>query len=321
MKMTEHYREHFHRDIDYLVALASENVRQGIIEEPRAYFDTFTLNADQIETPSAPDVFINGEQFPVVITQLSAYVRPNFQAQPPNPTLDERFIQRMGLRLTFHDQYYQSRTFVPMPLWLNKVVSAGPLVSQGTSAWTFARPFVLSARDSLRVEVALEAAPTVGNTRRATVSFTGTGMLSKRPYFLSQSIELASTVPAVLPTQGFRNDGAEPIAVTDMAIHCGGESQAATGVGDTRRLRINVRQIGNGTQADWFEGPTVPLPLAQMPATLAGFTSGRALVHRFPGKGLLWEPGEGITMDAVALDATVAGFELGVALSGYISVV
>lgn len=319
--MTEHYKEHFHRDIDYLVALASENVRQGIIEEPRAYFDTFTLLADQVETPGAPDVFINGEQFPVVISQLSAYMRPNFLAQPPNLTLDERFIQRMGLRLTFHDQYYMSRNFVPMPLWLNKVVSAGDLVSQGTSAWTFERPFVLSARDSLRVVVALESTPSANNTRRVTVSFTGTGMLSKRPYFLSQSVDLGGTIPVILPTQGFRNDGAEPIAITDMATHCGGEDKAPSGAGDSRQLRFNVRQIGNGTQADWFEGPTVPLPLNQMPAPLAGFTSGRALIHRFPGKGLLWEPGEGITMDAVALDPSVVGLELGVALSGYISVV
>lgn len=317
--MTEHYKEHFHRNIDYLVALASKNVREGIIEEPRAYYDTMTLVADEVETPGNPDVFINGEQFPVVITQLSAAIRPDFAANPPNPTLDERFIQRMGLRLSFHDQYYQSRDFVAVPLWLNKVVAAADLVTQGSSAWTFDRPFVLSARDSLRVEVALESVP--ASPRRVTVSVTGTGMLSKRPYFLSSTLLLDSTIPRVLPTQGFRNDGAEPIAVTDMAIHCGAERDAAVGQGDVRQLRINVRQIGNGTQADWLQGPTVPLPLAQMPAVLAGYTSGRAVVHRFPGKGLLWEPGEGITVDAVALDASVVNFELAISLSGYISVV
>lgn len=319
--MSEHYREHFHRDIDYLVALASKNVREGIIEEPRVFYDTFVLQADEIETASHPDVFINGEQFPVVITQLSAAIRPDFTQVAPNPTLDERFIQRVGLRLSFHDQYYQSRNFVPMPLWLNKVVAAGDLVTQGSSAWTFERPFVLSARDSLRVTVALESTPSVDNVRRVTVSFTGTGMLSKRPYFFSQSLELDGTVPAVLPTQGFRNDGAEPVAVTDMAVHCGGESFGASAEGDIRQLRFNVRQIGNGTQADWFEGPSVPLPLNQCPAILTGYTSGRAIVHRFPGKGLLWEPGEGITMDAVALDPSVVGFELAVSLSGYIAVV
>jgi len=319
--MTEHYKEHFHRNIDYLVALASKNVREGIIEEPRAFYDTFTLQADQVETVSHPDVFINGEQFPIVLTQLSAAIRPTFATQPPNPTLDERFIQRMGLRLSFHDQYYQSRDFVAVPLWLNKVVAAADLVTQGSSAWTFERPFVLSARDSLRVEVALESAPAANNTRRVTVSAMGTGMLSKRPYFLSSSLELDSVVPRIMPTQGFRNDGAEPIAITDMAIHCGGESQAPVGQGDIRQLRLNVRQIGNGTQAEWLQGPTVPVPLAQMPAVLAGYTSGRAIVHRFPGKGLLWEPGEGITIDAVALDPTVVGFELAVSLSGYISVV
>lgn len=320
--MTEHYREHFHRDIDYLVALASKNIREGIIEEPRVYYDTFVLQADQIETPSKPDIFINGEQFPVVITHMAAAIRPDYTQAVPNPTLDERYIQRMGLRLTFHDQYYQSRDFVPLPLWLNKVVAAGDLVTEGTSAWTLDRPFVLSARDSMRVTVALEAPnDDLNDTRRATVSFTGTGMLSKRPYFLSQSVELSDTTPVVLPTQGFRNDGAEPVAITDMAVHLSGETNAASAQGDIRRVRVNVRQIGNGTQADWMEGPTVPAPLNECPASLLGVTSGRALIHRFPGKGLLWEPGEGVTMDAVALDPSVVDFELGVALLGYISVV
>ncbi len=311
-----HYTEPYHRHIDYLVELASQNLENGVIEEPRVYYDVITLNQPSQVTEGTPDVFINGEQFPVRITHLSAAIRPDFVG---DTGLDERFIQRMGLRLTFHDQFYMSRNFVAVPLWLSKCVAAADLVTQGTSTWVFDRPVILSARDSLRIEVQLEEAPTT--PRLVSVSFTGTGMLSKRPYFFSEDVELAGDGPIVLQTTQFRNDGAEPIALTDMAIHCGAEELNPVGQGDIRQLRLQVRQIGNGTQADWFQGPQTPAPLARMPAVLAGYSTGRAVVHRFPGKGLLWEPGEGITLDAQALDVSVQDLNLAVSLSGYIMVV
>jgi hypothetical protein len=52
---------------------------------------------------------------------------------------------------------------------------------------------------------------------------------------------------------------------------------------------------------------------------LLGQMQGRAVVHRFPGEGLIWEPGEGIIVQGLALDAAVEGLDLAVALSGYIS--
>jgi hypothetical protein len=316
--MSEHFNELPGRDIDYLVRLASENLRAGRIEEPRVYFDSLTLQADSVETSSAPGVFVNGEQFPVVITHLTAALRP-FDSVTTQNVYEERQIQRCGLRLTFHDSYYQAREYVPVPLWANKVVGAGDLVSQGVSSWVFDRPFVLSARDSMRVRVALESAPAA--PRLVTVSFTGTGMLSRRPYFLSSQTFLSDTTPRQLITDGFRNDGAEPIAITDMSVHCGPEEEAQSGAGDITQLRVQVRQVGNGTQADWFQGPTVPSLLNECPATLVGVETGRAVVHRFPGQGLLWEPGEGITLDAVSLASSVVGLQLGVALCGYILVV
>jgi hypothetical protein len=314
--MSEHFNELPGRNIDYLVKLAAENLRAGRIEEPRVYFDSLTLQSDDVETASSPGVFINGEQFPVVITHLTAALRP-FDATPN--LYEERQIQRCGLRLTFHDSYYQAREFVPVPLWINKVVGAGDLVSQGVSSWVFDRPCVLSARDSFRVRVALESVPQ--SPRLVTVSFTGTGMLSRRPYFLSSQTFLSDTTPRQLVTDGFRNDGAEPIAITDMSVHCGPEELDQVGAGDITQLRLQVRQVGNGTQADWFSGPTVPALLTECPATLAGVDTGRAAVHRFPGQGLLWEPGEGINLDAVALAPSTVGLQLGVALCGYLVVV
>jgi hypothetical protein len=303
------------RYIDWLVNLAAKNVAKGVIEEPRTYFDSIFLLPNGVVSDGDRNVFINGEQFPVRITHAAMAIRPDFQQ---GSGLDERDIQRMGMRFTFHDQYYQSREFLPVPLWATKVVAGPAALASGFSSQTFDRPVILSARDSLRVQVALEAAP--ATPRVVSVSFTGVGLLSKRPYFLGSEVELSDTAPVVLNTADFRNDGAEPIALTDWVIHCSSERDNATGAGDIRLVRVQVRQIGNGTGADWFVGPTSP-PLSQCPATLLGTTQGRAVVHQFPGEGLIWEPGEGIVVQGLALNSGVEGLSLAVGLSGYICLV
>jgi hypothetical protein len=312
--MTLHYVEPRGRYIDYLVKMAAKNVKHGVIEEPRVFYDVITMGTSTEIIQGNPDVFINGEQFPIRLTHMSMALRPDFVG---DTGLDERLVQRAGLRLKFHDQYYQSRDFVAAPLWINKVVAASSAVTQGTSSWTFDRPNILSARDSLRVEVNLEEAPPVSRT--ITVSFTGTGLLSGRPYFLSGSVALTDANPTVINTANFRNDGSEPIALTDMTVHCSGDFDDSNGQGDVRLARVAVRQIGNGTQADWFQGPTVPSPVERIPAVLLGYTAGRACVHRFPGEGVLWEPGEGISLDAQALNDSIDGLALAVSLSGYVS--
>lgn len=310
-------RPNFERDIDWMVKLAQKNICNGIIEEPRVFYDTFQLLADGLVSEGQRGVFINGEQFPIRITHLSSAIRPNFQQQSG---LDERQIQRMGLRLTFHDQYYQARQFVPVPLWSNKVVAGPAPTTTAFVSKVFDRPTILSARDSLRVTVALEATPTPGTSRPVNVTVTGVGLESGRPYFFASGVSLVDTVPRVLNTADFRNDGTEPIALTDMVYSCGSEDTDAVGAGDIRFLRVQVRQIGNGTQADWFIGPTSPV-LAECPASLLGITEGRAIVHRFPGDGLIWEPGEGIIVQGAALSPTSEGLNLAVAMHGYISLV
>ncbi len=81
-----------------------------------------------------------------------------------------------------------------------------------------------------------------------------------------------------------------------MAVHVAAELGTANPEGNINRVRINIRQVGNGTNAQWFSGPQVPVPIDLMQATLMGPTTGRAVVHEFPGDGLLWEPAEGITV-------------------------
>ena len=53
-----------------------------------------------------------------------------------------------------------------------------------------------------------------------------------------------------------------------------------------------------------------------------GSYSGRALVHRFPGQGIIWEPGEGIevTINQELDSAIEAATFTNIALVGYIAI-
>lgn len=298
------------RYIDYLVELAARNVCEGVIEEPRVLYDTITLLPDGQTSEADRATFINGEQFPLRITHLAAYMRT------ASETVDERSIQRVGLRIMFHDQYYMSREFIPAPLWSNKVIAGNAAFSPGYVSYTFERPVILSARDSLRVDLALESVPP--SPRRASVSFTGVGLLSKRPYFFGSSRELSTTVQTSLDTADFRNDGAEPIALTDMVVQCGPPQGSPGAQGDARQLRVQIQQIGNGTNARWFAGPVAP-PLPQCPVPLLGMSQGRAVIHKLPGDGVLLEPAEGLIPQAISLDSVVDGAQIGFAAIGYMS--
>jgi hypothetical protein len=142
--------------------------------------------------------------------------------------------------------------------------------------------------------------------------------LSKRPYFLNSQVQLTDVVPVNMTTVDFRNDGSEPIVVTDMTMNVAGEIENVDPTGSIGRVSIQIRQIGNGTNANWFDGPPVG-PGMRMQGTLLGVTSGRAVVHQFPGDGLIWEPGEGITLEAQLLAPNTTS-RLTVAFSGYIMV-
>jgi len=303
-----------------LVKLASGHLEKGIIHEPRAFFDVVELNPVGHETAGHSEVFSNGEQFPIRLTHLTATLGLYTQ-EVQQPTIqDELLIQRVGMKLLFHNQAYMNPEFLPVPLWGNKVVATAPQVSFGTSGWHFDVPFVLSQRDSLVVSVqSVDENPPSAVV--ATVTFTGIGYVSGRPYILTGHRELLTGAETGLPTTSFRNDGGEPIIVTDMTTNLSSPIDDDSPVGDGRGLLLNVRQAGNGTNAQWFQGvvSTTP-PIPNMQSTLLGVTSGRAVVHEFPGDGLIWEPGEGIDLRAQGLTANPPDAFLHVALLGYITV-
>ena len=310
--------------VDYVVNLARGPVmRDGIITEPRAIFDQVTVDPNGLETAGNPGVFINGEQFPLRLTHMLAAVR---HLDTEDAVDDQRNIQRIGLRMVFHDQFYMNRQFLPLPIWGNKVVAASDVVSFDTSAWDFVangQPFVLSARDTLQVTVQLNAAadPGAAAARPVTVLMTGFGMISKRPYVLDGQVDLEDLIATNLSTVDFRNDGSEPIVITDMTVNIAGALDATDPRGAISELSLNIKQIGNGTNALWFRGPQTPINVPNMPAQLCGVSSGRAVVHEFPGDGLIWEPGEGITIETQRIGTADFSSVLVMALIGYIMIV
>jgi hypothetical protein len=309
-----------------LVKLATGQLEQGIIHEPRAFFDVIEVKPDGTPTPGHPEVFKNGEQFPIRLTHMTAAVALFGQDQEEPEVVDERFIGDIGLRMVFHNQMYMNPQFLPVPIWSNKAVAASDVITDSTASWRFDVPFVMSARDTLLVDV-LSALATDEDQQLPTVTLTGIGLLSGRPYLISGQQTLVSPQRTRLGTTFFRNDGSEPMIISNITVTVSQPANELDPIGDIRSLSLNIRQTGNGTNAFWCQGPD-SLPAGElMPATLWGVTTGRAVVHKFPGDGLIWEPGEGIDVVARALPLVPGGVPpedfdaiLDIALTGYITI-
>jgi hypothetical protein len=330
---------------DWIVKTSKNVLIDGVLYEPRVYTDTFTLtSANQNIVAGTPNIFVNGEQFPVILKWLTAYPilgtcesGPRLQEpapkapQAPGCTClpDPRLIQRVGMRVKYHDQYYMSRTFAPVPLWHNTQTATPAYEAPSTSAWDFDMPVVLSSRDSLAVTVAsLVAGETCTPVVRVEVGFHGLGLLSQRPYFLQGTIDLSSTVQTTLSTTFFRNDGSEPIVLMGAVI---AQTLASGDVGTTlplSTLNVQIRQVGNGTNANWVQAPVTQN--GRVPAVLLGQKAGFSVVHELPGEGWNWRPGEGVEIDMQNLGIpplTPAQEQpqeqiitVGVAIVGYIAV-
>lgn len=314
------------RYVDWLVKLAEKNLREGIIEEPRLYYDFAEMpSSAPFTVPFTNNVFRNGEQFPVRITHMIATIAPTFGGSPAGEFSDERLIQHVALRMRWHDTDYMSSFFMPLPLWSNKVVGGAEATQQGSTSWVLDRPLILSARDSLRVQTQLVA--DADDPRNVMMAFSGIGLLSKRPYlFGSSPITLENDALTQIPSRGYINDGAEPVAITDLTTQVTGVLTDANPAGDARRCCWGIRQIGNGTQSDWLIGPNGAPPAVVgnlfCPGSLLGISTGRSIVHRFPGDGIVWEPGEGIQAEIAPVSGVddVQGCTVYLGFAGYISV-
>lgn len=269
-------------------------IAEGVIYEPRGYFDVLTIVADQPDNIVGGDgaSFYNGEAFPVRITHLSFAVQ-TLDADP-------RLIQRMRMRIRYHDAYYMSRFPSLIPLWANVITATPDIVAPGVSTWRFPFPLMLGQRDTIQVRVQ-DVEDTGTFERDISAAYWGVGTRSKRPYQLTMLAPRSIDDNGVhtLDATGFRNDGSEPVAVQGTAVQVNALSGANDQTGDSRPFAVQMRQIGNGTNTDWFQGPqTPPWNGRGIPAALLGVTGGRAIVHELPYPGFLLMPGDGFIVDA-----------------------
>ena len=309
---------------DWLVKAAKQIQLDGVLYEPRVYFDTFLvssdLNSSQIVAGSPNNIFVNGEQFPVSLQYMTASLLPALTEDLPDP----RLLQRIGLRVRYHDQYYMARTHAPIALWENTPNAAPDFVSPSTATWDFEQPFVLSARDSL--QITLQSLVSLGGemgTATVSVSLHGIGLLSERPYLFSGKTTLTDKTSTNLPTTFFRNDGSEPVVIGGLVLNVFSPTLPAFTF-PASAITMQCRQIGNGTNADWVQGPS-PVLSSQVPAVLLGAKTGFNMTHCLPGNGLQWRPGEGLEIDVNNLGLPGDGqepitYRVGVALLGYIAV-
>lgn len=301
------------------------NYCNDVFYEPRLYYGQFRMNGlgANAVLQSDPNCFRNGEQFPVRITHWLVYLR-NTGIQ-----LDERLLQVYGLKLISGDTGYINTVFhTPIPLWHNTPNAAPLAISKGNSTWVFEKPFTLSNRDTVDIKLQLESTPASSPSggRLVSVALDGIGCFSKMPYKFAATVLLATTDIVTLDPDRFRNDGAEPVEVHSMSIVCGanlGSSSDAGFAGDIQELLISCRQVGNGTNSRWDKGPEIPVPgvanLFMCPAGLFGVTTGRAIVHKLPGDGWIFEPGEGVAAEVFGgPNATAVQSHIVVGAAGYI---
>lgn len=236
-----------------LIQFASRNRGEGVLVEPRFYFDF--LDFSQVDSAAPPysrtvsntdqASFTNGEQFPVRLTHviIAPEHRPT-ASEGENVVVYERpsTVQQLFLRIERYGEYYMNEQFVRASAWHN-VQSAQPYnLSAGSVVHRFFQPLVLSARDSLRVDFealfpgATPMAQPVPDFQPWTINrndqsqpvqpqidvqVAGVGMRSGRPYLLAgparpttESGQSLFTVdPALL-----QNVGNESIALTEMTV-------------------------------------------------------------------------------------------------------
>ncbi len=297
----------------FLNFLASRNVHDGVCYEPRLKTQLFDFKVDAQVSPLASDdaTFLNNEQDPVRITHLVAAIRDDGTGEGTDP----RLVQRFGLRIRAHDTYYMNDQFVQLPLWANRVVAATDVATRSLASWVYGfgahrGGFFMGDRDNLEVKVALEYAVDAETEEALTVwvTFHGVGAISRRPKQLTgfRTFTAADgTASRAIAPEAYRNDGTEPLEITEMTIHvqAADAGAGADPTGNIRRVKVLARQNGNGTNQRWTSTPAAE-PGNLVPAALWGLTTGRAIVHELPKNddgypGWLWYPDEGLTLEVM----------------------
>lgn len=305
----------------YIHKLAKRNLAEqsAILCEPRCYYDVFTFPLGTEVVFGNPDVFRNGERFPLRITHLTMAMLYTGDDQETPPLGDERMVQRYGLRIKAHGTYYQNSVFTPLPLYANVPVATSPVTSTAQATWKLDKPFIMANRDAMEIMVQLIVAPSVGTTERVTASLEGIGFYSKQPKVFRGTLEISDAGQHTLDIDQFRNDGTEPFELHQITIHQAAPATRSDPIGNVANVRFRMRNNGNGTNQWWTLGPTTGSQF--VPAPLCGIGVSRAVVHKLPGDGWLWYPNEGVLPEVRSFDTTrAAGESVLLGFVGYIAV-
>lgn len=287
-----------------IIDAAHEQLDTGVIYEPRGYpvifqngFGGPTAAPGQEFQPANDQPYLtNGEQFPVKITHVV------LGSTLPEVALE--FVQRVGLRFRYHDNYFPNPFFTPLPAWQNKPSALPLYLNRGTAVWTFDKPNILSAQDTLKVTMRSVSADVA---MTASVVFHGFGLFSRRPYMVAGTATLpASHQPVDVNAIVYRDDSSEPIALFQMVVTVKGtvSFQNPQSQGDLRGVEIQVKQSGNSSRANWLQpirSNDRQFATDQLPASLIGAHGGNQIVHKLD-EPWIWNPGEGFTASAMNID-------------------
>lgn len=286
-----------------------DQLADGILYEPRAYTNVFRIPAATTENDIIdglqPNVYLNGEKFPVQVTHMLVSFVNDVVGDTPIAVPDQRFLQFIGIRVRYEDQFYMRREHLAAPLWQNVPTAQSASFQPSTFSWGFDKPAVLSVRDTLQVSVQLGAPlpsipadpQPIPQPMAVSVSAHGVGLLSGRPYFFGgQTVIPGEQVgPQFFEPDAFRNAGSEPILLHGLSGIAHNQRNLNDLAGAVRATLL-VKQIGNGTNGNWIIGPA-GYALGRAAFATLGNRSSQAVVHRIPGDGWIWRPGDGVFVD------------------------
>ena len=309
---------------DYVRKLALRNEKEGDARlfEPRLFADTFTFVSGTQIVACDPDVFRNGEKFPMRITHIIAAAQFEADDQQTPVGGDERIVQRYGMRIKAHDTYYQNQLFTPLPLWVNTPVAASDVITRAQACWKLDKPVIMGNRDTFEILVALLVPDsTTGHTERVAVAVDGVGLYSRQPKRLTGFVDIGNTTaPTAITSDSLRNDGTEPFEIHTITLQHTPDTAVSNPIGNIRNVRCRMRINGNGTNQWWNWTRPAPVVANQLiPANLFGLQTGRAIIHKLPGDGWIWYPNEQVTVEIQSFLTTREDTIL-VAMSGYIMV-
>lgn len=286
---------------EYQHRLAQRNLAESAAKmfEPRVLYDVFTFDGSQQLVYANPNIYRNGERFPIRITHILAQMLAEASDEQEPAGGDERMVQRYGMRIKAHGNFYMNNAHAPLPLWHNVPIAAVDVATFAQATWCLDKPFVLGNRDTFQVQIRMTVGVPSGENQRVSVSFEGRGHYTRQPKRLVGTLlvegtdSFNGTSVQTLDIEAFRNDGTEPLDIERVVIHQAPDTNTPDPTGDVRNVRVRIRCNGNGTGSWWIAGAPV-LNNDHVPAPLLGTGTGRAVVHKLPGDGWLWYPNEGV---------------------------